>query len=644
MENKENSVSMGQVIALVQSMPASAAGGAIAAQHAAEAAQAAAEQVLEDIPADYSELSQDVAELKSAFGNLIDLEPIETIEYFPLQMGACFGSGVSIDNMTASTKIATVPKRIDASLVMTIHWDDDIYQVGLVPLNNDGTGKNQYYWFNNSPYTTSAAPQGTLYRTFMVRRKDGAVMGDVDLDRILYEIHSDSNPIVAVKSEIENDLSAAITESEKKANLDFWQGFVRYNFPNDFNWADNPIADKVSTDGKGRFRVDYNVMDHISTDGVDVYVATNGSDSNDGLTAETPKKTIGSAIGVTNARRVHIAGGYYPREEITLTADIDLLGDPNNRAVFTGQNANTVWSPTAVTGVYTTDHKNYGKVYDLTDVSSGTYRQYTEAQDVAAVQATQGTYYDDGTTMTIHTYGNAEPTLDKVCYAQGWSALRVLLKGHTAIAAHLCFTCSGTYSSRGQLMFVGDDTDRGAFMLYNCDSSYSIRPAGDNTSGGSAINPANADGIIQYCTAYHAGNDGFSYGAGCKIVEIGCASAYNGTDDITSCNGSTAHGGSYIRINGAYHDTHGPIVHDVGATESVNLGLAAWHSTCEGKPNFCASGGAVKMWLDSCVGYSSDAGIDVGKDGEPAANAIIYKRNCTSDVADGIYGGQIIRY
>lgn len=67
MEN--NGVNMGQVIALVQSMPSSAAGGAIAAQHAAEAAQAAAEQVAESIPQDYSAMSAEVADLKSAISH-----------------------------------------------------------------------------------------------------------------------------------------------------------------------------------------------------------------------------------------------------------------------------------------------------------------------------------------------------------------------------------------------------------------------------------------------------------------------------------------------------------------------------------------------------------------------------------------------
>ena len=63
---KNNGMSMGEVVALIKATPASAAAGAIAAQHAAEAAQAACEQVLEDVPADYSELSQDVTGLKNA--------------------------------------------------------------------------------------------------------------------------------------------------------------------------------------------------------------------------------------------------------------------------------------------------------------------------------------------------------------------------------------------------------------------------------------------------------------------------------------------------------------------------------------------------------------------------------------------------
>lgn len=584
------------------------------------------------------------SETKSAFNDLVSLVPIVGRRYFHLVVGSCHVAGTSIYVPSESTKVVMLQEILTRPSGIQFCFDDTIYELAYVTLSAEGISTGYYAWVGSTSPWTEPTPSSTpSYCTILLRRKDGGVFTG-DPDTVLWQEEVEQNQIVAQRQLAESNAAAYTDEQIRNKVREIPAGFVQYGFPDGFSWTDNPVKDRVYTDGKGRFFVDYNVMDHVSTEGLDVYMAADGNNANDGLTAETPKLTLAAAIGITNARRVHIAGGYYPREEITLSADIDLIGDPDNRAVFTGQNASTAWAATSTSGVYTTAHKNYGKVYDLTDTSGGTYRQYTEVQSVEAVQAAEGTYYDDGTTVTIHTYSNAEPTLDKVCYAQGWSAFRILLNGHTALIAHLSFTCSGTYSGRGQLMLVGDDTSRGAFLMYNCDSSYSIRPAGDNISGGSAINPQNADGIIQYCTAYHAGNDGFSYGAGCKIVEIGCASAYNGTDDITSCNGSTAHGGSYIRINGAYHDTHGPVVHDVGATESVNLGLAAWHSTCEGKPSFCASGGWVKMWLDSCVGYSSDAGIDVGKPNEPAPNAVIYKRNCTSDLEDGVYGGHIYRY
>ena len=583
------------------------------------------------------------SELKSAFDNLVDLEPIGLKTYYPLQMGSCYQSGVSVYDMAASTTLATVPQIIPADN-RTLAWNDAIYKLGMVPLTASGAGKGEYYWYESSPHTfnpSTANPQ----RTFMLRRKDDADIGQVDLNHLLYEPSSVENPIVeqtnVAKEAFEEELDAAVVASAAET----WQGFVKYNFPSEFTWADNPVADKVTTDGQGRFRVDYNALDSISTTGLDVYVAADGNDANDGLTSLTPKKTLVSAIGITNARRVHIAGGYYPRTQITgLTKDIDLIGDADNRPVFTGQDEGVEWAATAITDVYTTAHKNNRVPYDLTDSSAGTFLKYTAVSSSAAVEATEKTYYDDGTTVTIHTPANVVPSLETVCYAAGFAAMRIELNGHSVLAANLCFKCGGTYSGQGQFMLQGDTTLRGSFVLYNCDSSYSIRPAANNISGGHAIIPSNADGIVQYCTAYHSGNDGFSYAAGCKVVEIGCVSAFNGTDVLTSCNGSTAHGGSYIRINGAYHDTHGPVVHDVGATESVNLGLAAWHSTCEGKPNFCASGGAVNMWLDSCAGYSSDAGIDVGKPDESAPNAVIYKRNCTSDVADGVYGGHIYRY
>ena len=456
------------------------------------------------------------------------------------------------------------------------------------------------------------------------------------------------NEIASIETEIsgiENDVISLKSETQKNIKMiDRLQtGLTKYDFPSGFVWDANPVKNNVYTNGKGHFWVDYNVMDQVSTDGVDVYVSPDGDDTNDGLTSSTPKKTLSSAISVTNARRVHVAGGYYPRQNITLSKDIDIIGDDNDRPVFTSQLESIAWSATGTNGIYTTAHKNNSKLFDLTYTDSdGVYRQYVAANSVSEVESTQGTYYDDGTTVTLHTYGNVEARLSTVCYTPGYYSARFAASGHRLLIANLCFICGGTYSSFGQVELEGNATNRGTYLVYNCDSSHSLTPT---SSGGGGFHPTNADVIIQGCTAFYTGNDAFSYGNGCTVLEYYCASAHNGrAGGITSCNGSTGHGGIIVRIGCAYHDTYGPIVHDVGATDSVNLGLAAWHSTCEGKPNFCASGGTVHMWLDSCVSYSSDAGIDVGKPDEPSNNSIIYKRNCISDVADGEYGGHIYRY
>ena len=472
-----------------------------------------------------------------------------------------------------------------------------------------------------------------------------------------WRVDSDSNAKIAIVSGeiIESQISASNVSNNLRTFSDHItfkvdridellnRGFVRYNFPDSFTWNENPIVDKVITDGRGKFIVNYHVMDHVSTTGVDVYVAPDGNDANNGLTPGTPKKSLSSAIGVANARRVHIAGGYYPRQDVTLTGDIDFIGDPDNRPVFTSQLNAIEWTATGTNGVYTTGHMNNSYLYDLTSTdSSGAYRTYTQEVSVSAVASAPGTYYDDGTTVTLHTYNDVAASLETICYTAGFYSVRIKAAGHQALIANLRLLCGGTYSEYGQFELTGDSTNRGTYLVYNCDSSHSLTPT---TGGGGGFHPSNADVIIHDCTAYYTGNDAFSYGSGCKVVEFNCVSAYNGRPgNITSCNGSTGHGGSIVRIGSAYHDTYGPIVHDVGATDSVNLGLTAWHSTCEGKPNFCASGGTVKMWLDSCVSYSSDRGIDVGKPDEAAANAVIYKRNCTSDVDDGEYGGHIYRY
>ena len=82
-------------------------------------------------------------------------------------------------------------------------------------------------------------------------------------------------------------------------------------------------------------------IDNFSVDGSKtIYVANNGTDRNDGLTPEKPKRNIEIALDAANpGDTIRLAPGTY-KKNIQINKNLTLTGDNQNNTIIDGQQQN----------------------------------------------------------------------------------------------------------------------------------------------------------------------------------------------------------------------------------------------------------------------------------------------------------------
>ena len=464
---------------------------------------------------------------------------------------------------------------------------------------------------------------------------------DEDLAKCYPDLKSVSNLAGAIKSDI------AQQDKRIEALENSGECLIKYDAPDGFTWVDNPVFGKIWTNGRGKFMTSVSALDYASlpTDGVDVYIAADGSDANNGLAPSAPKKTIANALTVNGCRRIHVAGGSYEYENVTLSHDVDIIGDASNMPVFNSHRSGVEWGTTATPGLYATSSLGDSyKIFDLTTTDGWHYKKYTKVNTLTECINTEWTYYQNTSNRTyVHTPAGVVASNDTVCYTAGFYALRINGNSHKIHIRNLRFTCGGSFDSTNLFDVRGNTTGEGVFSAYNCVFDRSMPTDAD---GGSCL-PSREDGnvIMEKCQGYYSGRDAFGY-HNSDVVEINCCGAYGGNaSNGANSNGSTGHHCRIIRIGCAYHDYFGRVVHDVGNDAvSLNLGVSAWHSLLPNMADFGAGQGEnVKMWLDGCVSYSSDYSIEAGDGGSYACH--VYKRNMQADAPEKKNAqSEIVRY
>ena len=379
--------------------------------------------------------------------------------------------------------------------------------------------------------------------------------------------------------------------------------------PVGFSWTSHPLDGYLRRTENGIVcDMDIRALFRPKT-GMTYWVATDGDDSNPGYSSSAPLRTIGAALGKSNAVSIRIKDGFYDADTIpghvsSFSRSVAVVANDGAHPVIASSNGASTWTQTSgKTYTYQTAADS-NAVWDI-----GNSMAYTRVDSAAEVESTAASYYCDGTNTYVHTKDGTAPTSDiRCCLAR--DNFRITTSGKPALYFE-------------GLTIVGGDS--GAFRV-TCDGTN--RPkvyAKDCTFIGAAAWGAcyleGCEAILQNCEATGSKADGFGIHrnnttntVSPRHIEINCHGHHNGVTGNTTSNGSTVHAAGYaIRVNGDYHHNVGPNVADVhNGTQIWNLGCHAWASLIgtdtTGNSDFLisdATTGENAMWLDNCSGYGS---------------------------------------
>ncbi|BDE75633.1 hypothetical protein [Staphylococcus phage S6] len=377
--------------------------------------------------------------------------------------------------------------------------------------------------------------------------------------------------------------------------------------PNDFNYGNEILKNRIVTDGKGTFGVKYDITTNRLSGGTTYYLdAVNGNDSNDGLSKETPFKSFKVVIPKVNDNdTIMVADGNYFRIGGAL---ITKAFNKSINIIGTGNNVNIIMADEPSWTLTSDKNRTYEFSRSSTDkvVTLDNSIDIKKVNSIDEVENTPNSWFTDGTKVYSNINDN-KPSNSNVIPLISSSNIQL-----TSLASNIYFENLNIYGGRN-CVELNLTSNNSAFFkkcnFYHSASSYN----GLAIVGGKDI-------ILDSCKGNYNSFDGLNYHIGAdgskpNIIEINCIGMDNGTDKglngVKSNNGSTTHDGlKIIRINGIYGRNDGGNVADVNAdTQSWNLGCIAFESY-QGK-DFQASSGS-NLFLDECIGYGSENSINVG--------------------------------
>lgn len=389
----------------------------------------------------------------------------------------------------------------------------------------------------------------------------------------------------------------------------------RYAFSSGFAFNNGTIPIVIFKDRYGNFTTNFDVADFMLTGGKTIYVhSVNGLSTNDGLTVDTPRNSVQSALSIANdgdtiiildkkdsvlgRTNGWISDGY-------ITKNVNIIAT-NEIIVFFGD-VLTYTKTAGFTNVYESARSNVERVADF----NGEPNDYIKVNSIAECDSSPGSWYTNGTTLYVHRFGGKIPNNKILGLLNGGAALRpVSTRNVKFYVENITFVGGASV-----LRFIGTDTyTDGEVYAKNCKFLFPI------TTNDSVLVQNAKSAFFQNCIAAYSRKDGFNYaatGAGKKpdFIEVNCQAYANGDNVINSStpdtyNGSTAHVGCRgIRVNGAYYENVGGNVTDVHeGTKSVNLGCLAFGSRATQNTynqGFSNQQSGTEMWIEGCIAFDN---------------------------------------
>lgn len=360
----------------------------------------------------------------------------------------------------------------------------------------------------------------------------------------------------------------------------------------------------------------------------------NGSNANSGLTAPLAKKDLATVLAIADVDQIIITG---------LTADFVGLGAQSwnntqpsrslsviNNTGFRYISAACASLPTwAVNGTYSNVYSTVigaTSAAGVTDVSTSStlagvnargavvslsnvpkrYRTLTKVASLAAVAATAGTFFHDGTSLHVRAHDDRDlvgdtkmlptTTSQNGRFPASTNNITIYVQsldfvgGNSAFYMGMASTVTGCVFAHNNCSFQGANTAHGLTVL--CFGKVYGYKSGayDNFLDGYNYHSFESDGTTQSTSP--------------DCAEIECAAIGNGSTGSsgTSDNASTSHDFcNVIRLNCNYIDSADRVMVESNSAHSWNIGCVVGASTAvtAGKQNIAALSTS-RVWLDSC--------------------------------------------
>lgn len=410
-------------------------------------------------------------------------------------------------------------------------------------------------------------------------------------------------------------------------------------FPADFTWKDAPI--QLFVNGVGEVTTDFDASSFKPdvSDKKTYYVSLTGKDTNDGLTPQTPLKSVHVARLKEDVGTIEIDEGFYEDQyafnnskgEIN-SKDLIIRGKKGANVVLGAGRFGLTWTKTeGKANVYQATRSQVSAVFDMKFKDDhGDYKKLDLKASINEVEIYNGSYYvDENNVLYVHTVDS------RIADNQMFIALDIYnfrsVGNYKVYLENLKFYGGkeGCVSAS-----LSTSTDTPIIAAKNCEFKYS-------TNGAGGFMTLGVTSYAQNCVCAWNSRDGFNYHKGgpvvAKAIEVNCIGRSSGIGRGTDQdNGSTMHdGGKAIRVNCTYHSNEGPNVHDIDeGTEAWVLGCESYGSAAINplrRTNYRIENYA-QMWVDSGIGYESDTSLYA------SVTCEMKLRNCAFDRDDVVLG------
>lgn len=411
---------------------------------------------------------------------------------------------------------------------------------------------------------------------------------------------------------------------------------INIKTPTGFDWINHPLKGRIFFKPKiNEFYTNFDVSEmKIKGEGETYYVSPYGDDSNDGLSWESPMRTIYKAVDKEDALTVYVKEGIYKRFEGLWPSghedkNINIIGE--GEVILTTHDELNYTLTEGYSNVYESNRSQVGVIVDSSFIDAhGDFKKLQRVSSIKEVESTPSSWYTDNAKIYIRTEDSRKPDSKIMPFLVTGNGY---FKGDSSIYLENLNFYGGRACIETGLNNKNDELN---LYLKNCEAKYSNELHDAMRIRGTKL------AIFQDCLCSFAGRDGFNYhedlGIVPKVLEINCIGRKNG--HTAQDNGTTGHDGvKIIRLNGEHFDNPGPNVIDVNEnTQSWNLGVKSIYSNQEFiNPETFAVGqdtGKSSMWLDNCVGYGANA--RVGSDSH------LYIKD--SKIKKGKIDGEVYKY